>query len=48
MVFKFIRVLSCADAALWTCTVVVTVLRLILVKSIVFDTLMTIYIITRW
>lgn len=37
-----------SDVDLWTCTVVVTVLRVILVKTVIFNTLMTIYIITRW
>lgn len=36
------------DVAVWTNTVTVTVMRLLLVKITVFNTMMTIYAVIKW
>lgn len=48
LIQRLICVVCSPDVVVWTNTVVVTVLRLLLVKTVTFNTLMTIYIVTRW
>lgn len=48
LILRLICVVCSPDVVVWTNTVVVTVLRVLLVKTVTFNTLMTIYVVTRW
>lgn len=49
MLFLMLVCVVCSpDVAVWTNTVVVMVMRLLLIKIIVFNTLMTTYAVIKW
>lgn len=48
LILRLICAVCSPDVVVWTNTVVVTVLRVLLAKTVIFNTLMTIYVVTRW